>query len=269
MLTVIKSKLHFLQIKGKLFLRYAVKFHQALFGITPKAFQAVNINLTAGKAFAMINTHMPIAAKHQGIITLKSVGVNKRTSPNSLNRHMQKRAGGNILDRFDLDHTVSLINAKYRHFRSCSTTAFAFASAAKIRFIKLYFTGEKLLTALGCCQDSIADYVEGLQSRRVTDPALGSSPVGGDLQLEEFDEPKPCFKRAIKLIYPPSAKIVKGIATWLASVSFSDDSIYFSAVASCAKNTPVFPALFSKVQPSFIFGSNNVFKAVYVHLTPL
>jgi hypothetical protein len=94
---------------------------------------------------------------------------------------------------------------------------------------------------------------------------LNSSPKGGDFQLEEFYQPQPGFERAIKLINPSAGKIMKRVFTVFAAVSFSYDSVSTFAVASGAKNTPIFPAVFSEIEPSRILGFNNVFKGFKVH----
>ena len=152
MVTIIISKFHFFQVQRKLFLRYTVKFYQSLLGITPKTFKPVNIYFSGDKFLSMIHSKMPVTAEHQRIIASEFVSINNRTSANSFNSHLQQRPCRYIFDNLDLNNPISLVNAKYRHFRGSSASTFTLASAAKIGFVNFYLTAEKLLYIMRRCK---------------------------------------------------------------------------------------------------------------------
>ena len=266
MITIIISKLHFFQVQRKLFLRYAVKFYQSLFGITPKTFEPVNIHFAGDKFLSMIDSQMSVTTEHQGIIASEFVGINNRTTTNSFDSHIQQRPCRYIFDNLDLNNPISLINAKYRYFTGSTASTLTLASAAKIGLIKLYFTSEKLLAIMSRCKDRVADNIISFQGGRVTYFTLNSRPKGAYFQLEKFYQPQPCFQRASKFIYPSVSKVMEGIFTLLATVFFTFNSIDFSALATRAKNSRFFVALFPKVQSCRILGFNEFFKGFYVHL---
>jgi hypothetical protein len=89
--------------------------------------------------------------------------------------------------------------------------------------------------------------------------------VSRDFQLEKFYQPHPSFERAVKLVNPSAGKIMKRILAAFASIPFAYYPVDIFAVAPCAKNTPIFPTVFSETQPSRILGFNNVFKGFKVH----
>jgi hypothetical protein len=122
-----------------------MKFYQTLFSITPKALKAIDINLAGDKSLAMVDTKMTIPAKHQSIITSKPVSINYRAAADSFYGHIQQIPGRYIRDSFYTNYAISLVNTKYRHFSTCSTASPAFASAAEIGLIKLYFSAKKFL----------------------------------------------------------------------------------------------------------------------------
>src|SRR4030067_2379069 len=120
-----------------------MKFHNSFFGITPKAFKPVNVHFACGESFLVVNSKMPVSTEHKGIITPEFISVYNRTSSYRFNRHRQKRFSRNILNNFNQNSPVSLENTEYRDFIISSPSSLAFASSAKIAFIKLYFTGKK------------------------------------------------------------------------------------------------------------------------------
>ena len=78
-----------------------MKFHNSFFGITPKAFKPVNVNLACGNSFLVINSQMSVSTEHKGIITPEFISVKNRTSSYRFNRHPQKRFSRNILNNFN------------------------------------------------------------------------------------------------------------------------------------------------------------------------
>jgi hypothetical protein len=139
------------------------------------------------------------------------------------------------------------------------------ASAAKIRLIEFYLAAKKFLGIISRCKYRIADQVKGFKRCRITHTRLNRSFVSGDFQFKKLYQPHPGFKRAIKLLYPSAGEVMKSIFTVFASIPFTDYPVDIFAVAPCAKNTSIFPTVFSEVQPNRILGFNNVFKGFKVH----
>jgi len=266
MVTIIISKFHLFQVQRKLFLRYAVKFYQSLFGVTPKTFKAIYVHSSCDKLLSMIDPKMSVTAEHQSVVAFESISVNNRTSTNSFDSHIQQRPCRYVFYNFYLNYPISLVNAKYRHLRGSTTSTLALASAAKIGFINFYLTAKKLLGIMSRSKDRVSNKVICFQSSGVTYFTLNSRPKGAYFQLEEFYQPQPCFQRASKFVYPSVCKIMERIFTLLTTILFACDSVDFSAMTTRAKNSRFFVALFSKVQSCRILGFNEFFKGFSVHL---
>lgn len=266
MVPIIISKFHFFQVQRKLFFRYAMELGQTLFGITPKSFQTVNIDFTAGKSLAMIHSQMAIPATHQGVITPELVRVNNRATPDSSDRHLQQTAGRDIVDDLHSDYAISLQNAKYRHFTGRSAAAFTLASAAKVAFIQFNLTAHKVLSVLRRNQHGVTQQIISFQRRGITHATLNRRPKGADFQFKQLDQPQPGFKRAMQLVDPSAGKIMKGIMTPSAAILSVGNAIDFIASTLCAKNMAFLPAVFSKIKTCFIFRKYNSLKLLRLHL---
>ena len=263
---MIISEFHFFQVQRKLFLRDAMKLGQPLFGIPPESFQAINVHLAAGKSFPVIHPQMPIPAAHQGIIDVKLVRIDDRSSPHQAKGHLQQPAGHDVFDHVYPNHAVSLQNAEYRHFIGGSTTSFALASAAKAALIQLNRTAQKVPGVLSRSQDRVPQQIVRSQGRGITDFTLNRRPKGADLQFQQLDQPSPGFQRAMQFVYPSAGKIMKGVMASFTAIFPACDPIDFIASTLCAKNMPFLPAVFSKIKTSLILCKYNAFKVLRFHV---
>ena len=111
----------------------------------------------------------------------------------------------------------------------------------------------------------MADQIKTFQGSRITQPRLLRRLARRNLQFKQLDQPQPALECNPQLAEPSSRKVMKRIATSFTTIPFADNPVDFIAVTAGAKNTAIFPTLFSKVQPSSILGFKQFFKAFNVH----
>lgn len=261
---IIVSEFHLLKIQRELFFGDTVELNDPLLCVAPESLKPINIHLSGCEPLAVINSKMPISAKHQRIIASKFIGINNGASSHSFDRHIHQGLGRHVLNNFYADGPVALVKAENRHFAGSAPATFAFASSAEVALIKLDLSFEKIIQAL-ISQDRQTDQRYRLQNSRITQPNLLSNFPGRKLNFKELDDPKPLLVRNPKLIKPSSGKIMKGVSTLLAPVSFAGNSIHFSASTACTKNRPVFPTRFSEEKPRPVFRFRNKFKGFKFH----
>jgi hypothetical protein len=149
-----------------------MKLNNSFFCITPKTFQAIDVNLATAKSFSMINSEMPIATKHQGVITSEFIGIDDRASSNSPDRQIENSLCTHILEDLYLHKPLSLQNAKNRDFVSSSPATLPLPSTSKVSFICLNFTFQEKIAISSVSCDRLPDKVKGLKNRRVRETQL-------------------------------------------------------------------------------------------------
>jgi len=211
LLSVIISEFHLLQVKRELRLGDAVELDQTLLGERPEALQAVRINLATRVSLLVIHPHVPIAAEHQGIVTAELVRIDDGAAPDRLDRQIQQRGGRDILNYIDLYHPVSLENTEDRHLMKGAPAALPFTLPTKVRFIYFDLAPQQLLALRGAGQNRSTDQGDGFQGGWITDPNLLRDFPGRDFELEELNNPEPCFSRYFKAVDPAPGEVVEGI----------------------------------------------------------
>ena len=261
-MSIIVSKLHFFQIKREVFLGYPMEFNQSFFSITPEAFKSINIYFTRGKYFTMINPQMPITTKHECIIAFKFIRVNNRSAPYGFNSHGKYRLCGNIFNNIYSDYPVSLEYSKYRNLIPGTSTSLTLASASKICFIKLYFTMKRFLGVFIARYYSKPNKIYRFMYRWITQFNLLRYLSCRYLKFKKLNYPEPLLVWYFNPIKPSITKVMERISTTFTSISFVNNSIYFIAITSCAKNMAIFPAIFLKKQTSLVLCFAYIFKCI-------
>ena len=241
-----------------------MEFYQSLLGETPKAFEAIDIDLARRESLSMIDPKMTIAAEHKSIIAPELIGVYNRSATDRFDGHAEQGLRRNVSDDFNLDRPVALQNAENRHFPGCPAATFPLAPTTEIAFVQLDLTSEKHIGILSG-DDSKSDYRDRLQNCRITQSHLLSDLPGRDLEFKELNDPQPLLERDVQLIDPSIREVVEGVFTSFTSVSSADDPIYFSASTACTENRPIFPTRFFKEKSRSVFRLSNEFKGFEFH----
>lgn len=262
MVSVIVSKLKLLKIKMEFFFGNSMKFYNPFFGVTPKAFQAININLASGKTFAMIDLEMPIAAKHKRVINSEFVSVHDRTAPHLFYGHVKHCISRNVRENLDPYNAVSLENAEDRNLISGTPSARPFAPAAKIALIRLYFAiKEFFLSLIG--KNSLSYYRSGSQGSRIRYSYLFGDSSCRKFKFKELYNPEPFKRLYLKFTCPTSGKIGELISASLTAIPKTRNSVYFSGPATYAIFLMVFPTRIYKIFSRFVFSLYSTMKLAY------
>jgi hypothetical protein len=261
---MIISKLHLFKVKREPFFGHAVELDKPLFCETPKALDAVDVNLAAGKMFLVVNLDMPVSAEHQSVVAPEFVGVNDAASSDHFDRKIKQRLGFDVTYHFHVDLSVSLEDSEYGDLAGGASPALAFSSSAEITFVKFDLAVEPILPGRVSVY-RLADYVRGFQNRGITYGGLFGDFSGRYFKFKELQNPQPFFETYFDFVYPASGEVVKCVFTSWAAVSFAQKSVYSVTAAGGAKNVTFFPAVFSYEKSGSVFAFSDELKGFKFH----
>jgi len=256
---MIIPELHLFQIEREPFFRDAVELDDALLGVAPETFNAVDVDLPVAKMLSMVDIDVPVTAEHERIITLELVCVNDAAAPDHLDRQVKQRLSLDILNRLDMDAAISLEDTEDGDFIGRPASAFALTLAAKVGFVQ--FNGPiQPIRRSDTLPDRLSDDLNGFKGRWITQAHLGSNLAGRDLQFKELNDPQPLLRADLNVIDPTVAEVMEGVTTPLATIPFTQQPVDFIAVAPAARNMPFFPAEFAEVQSGSILTFDDELK---------
>ena len=203
-----------------------MKLNNHLLGIAPKPFQTINIHFPRKKPPLMVHSQMPIATKHQRIITLKLICIHNGSSSHLLYGHIQQRLRRHTLHDLYSHRPISLVNTENRDFPSCPSSSLPFPSSSKVGFIQFNFSFKKSFLSLAG-QKSHAKDRDRFQNGWITEPDLLRNLPRREFDFKEFDNTEPFLVSNTKLINPSIRKIMEGVFAPLTPVPFTDDAIDF------------------------------------------
>ena len=241
-----------------------MKLGQPFLRVAPEALQAVDINLAGGKAFAVIDSQMPVATEHQRIVASEFVGVDNRASADCFNGPIQQTLGRDIPDHLNLYDAVSLENAEDGDLPRCASTAFALASASEVGLVQLDLSVHQQL-AIQVGQDRPPQNRDGLEHSRITQSDLLSNLAARELYFKELDDPQPALIRNSQPVDPSAREVMERIATAFTAVPFVNNPIDFSAPTPCTENTAISCTRFFKEQAGSIFRFSDELKGLELH----
>jgi len=245
-------KFHFFQVKRKAFLGDTMELDESFLGEAPESFQAVDINLSSGKPLSMIDLEVSISAKHESVIAFEFIGIDDGSPLNHFDGFIQERLGGYVPDNRNPDLAATLQKAEYRDFAGRSSATSSLPLSTEIGFIQLDFPMQ-LGKIVGMLKDGISYQMSCVEGCWVTYADLPGDPSGRYLQFKELNDPEPLLRLQIQLTDPSAGEVLKCISTKGAPVSFTGDSIYFSALAPDTKSPFFAPAFSNKKQTAAIF----------------
>ena len=216
-------------------------FYQPLFSITPKAFQAVDVNFAVGKFLMMIDFQMPVSTTHQSVIASEFISIYNGASPDFLDSQVKQSHRTDIGNNLNPNNAVPLKDTENRDFPGCPSAPIAFSSTSEVSLIQFDFTGKQIITVGVVGYDSHPKDIDCFKDSGIAQANLLGDLPGGKLQFKELDNPKPISAANPKLVNPASGKIMEGVFTPFTSKPFTDDPVDFIAVTSTAETTVLFP----------------------------
>jgi len=229
-----------------------MKLNNTLFSERPETLQAVNVNLTGGEALGVVHPQMPVTAKHQGVVSLKFIGIDNGTAPDGLNGQTKDAFGGNVFNNFHFGNSVSFQDTEDRDLAGRSPAPGSFSSASEIGFIHLNLSLEKVfIRTVG--RDTLPDNIKRLQDRRVGKTQLLGCLPGRDFQFKELNQPEPFSGGNKYFTEPASGEERKFITALLTPVFPASYPVYFSGLAAVTEITAVFLTRFCQKPISLNF----------------
>ena len=264
LLPVIIPELHFFEVQRELLFGDAMKFDQPFLGVTPKSFEAININLARREALPMIDTKMTITAEHKSIVPPELIRVHDRPATDRFDGHVEQGLCGNVFHHFNLDRPVTLQDAENRHFSCCPATTFPFTPPTEVTFIQLNLASKEQFWIL-TGKNGTSDDRDCLQYRGIAQSDLLSDFPCRDFEFKELNDPQPLLERDVQLIDPSVREVVEGVFASFTTVSSADDPIDFSTSTTCTKNTSIFATRFFEEKPSTVLRFSYKFKGFELH----
>ena len=243
-----------------------MKLREPLLRIAPKPLKTVNIDFAGREPLPVVNPQMAIAAKHQRIIPPELIGIDDRPPTYHFYGHIHQRFGAHVLNHLDLDDAISLENTEDGRLAGGASASLSFTSPAEVTLVDFDLSGEEVI---GVTKERHPYNGDRLEHRGIAQGHLLGDPPCGHLHLEELDDPEPRLKGNLDQIYPPPGEVMEGVAAPLTAVSFTENSIDFSAPATCTKNEAIFYTRFFKEQSRFFLGFPYELECLYLHDTIL
>ena len=185
-MTMVVTKFEFFEVEGEPAWRDAMVLDQPLFRPTPKAFEAVDVDLAIGEPGLMVHRQMSISTKHQCIIRFVFVSIYQAATPNFFRRDAKQRRGLDVRNRLDINVSITLKYPKNRDFPGRTATSLALAFAAKVRFVELDFTSKEDVRIVGVGEDRMSNRHNRLVGRVVRKVHLLSDLACRKLKLKEL-----------------------------------------------------------------------------------
>jgi len=157
---------------------------QNMFGKTPKSFNAVDMVLSAiGKGLAVIQA-VVFAQPLQRVVASEGVDVVDRALSRFLPNDSHEFLLGHMLHDPCVDLAIPLQKPKNNVFTGCSTSALAFASAAKIALVHLDLAAQFATLKLGHMVDRFSEFLIDARNRLVVQAKIMREAVGRLLLIE-------------------------------------------------------------------------------------
>lgn len=265
MVSMIISEFQFFQVKREPTGRDAVMLDQSLLRPTPEALQAVDVDLAGGEAGLVVDRQMPVAAKHERVVSLVAVGINNAAPPHFLGGDGEQRLGFDVRHDLDIDLPGALQEPENRDFSRCPSSAFTFSAAAEIGLVNLHLAAEQDLGVGGGAENGVADDHDRLVRGVISEAELAGDLPGREFELEEFDHAQPVGAGEAAQVQPAAGEVVKGV-TAAGTAAFSRDQFpQLPAVAARAKPLMVFEAKSQQVFSRRRLAPHRLFISIYVH----
>lgn len=126
LLAMIVSELQLLEVIREPLRGDSMVFHDAFLGVTPEAFQAVDVHPATREVFPVVHAKVSVAAEHERVVALVSVRVDDASPANLLDRESQHIFCPGAGKHFHEDSSLPLQNAENRDFAGGPLPRFPF-----------------------------------------------------------------------------------------------------------------------------------------------
>lgn len=173
-----------------------------LLGVTPKSLDSVDVDLSPGKAFVMVQAMVPVAMVDQGIIRGELVRVDDGCVVYLLDCQVLEGFVFEVWKEINRNQPITLQDAEYCYFSGCSSSSFSFPPSSEISFVYLHLTAQKERGVMGMSHDCGADGGDGLVGRPIGQSYFLADSPCGSAQVEELDQPQPLYATQAALVDP-------------------------------------------------------------------
>lgn len=187
--SVVESILHFFKVHRKVILGNPSVVVKNVLGKTPEPLNAVNVvfGLTVNHSLLM-RKRVVFAEPLQGVVASERVGVIDRAFSGFLADNGHQFFFGNMLHYSRIYLAIPLQKAKNNVFACGTPTAPAFASAAKIAFVHLYFAIQSAAFKLGYVVNCLTQALVYAGNRLVITAQIMSQAVCRLLLVKALDD---------------------------------------------------------------------------------
>jgi len=116
----------------------------------------------------VVHLQVPVATKHQAVITLELVRINDRTPADLFDRQLQQGGGRDVRNDRHMDLAVPLQDAQDWNFPGTPSTSVALATAPEVALIQFDLSAQQEGGILGLAENSQADGLDGSVNRPVS-----------------------------------------------------------------------------------------------------
>ena len=266
-MAMVVTEFEFFEVEGEPVRGDAVMLDQALFRPTPKAFEAVDVDLAIGEPGLMVHRQMSISTKHQCIIRFVFVSIYQAATANFFRRDAEQCRGLDVRNRLNANTAITLKYPKNRDFPGRTASSLPFAFAAKVRFVEFDFASQEEVCIVGMSQDRMTDRHDRLVGRIVCQVHLLGDPACRKLKLKELHDSQPIVQRQTACIDPTARQVVKRVSTPRTTPFSISQFPQFATPATRANPLLVFEAKSQHVFSRRRFAFYQPFKGIYVHST--
>lgn len=210
---MIKAEGNFSQVKMEELFRYSAIVVEPMLGVTPEAFNAVDVIPPFGSSSLFPDDDMGAAHAQPGV-SLPVVRVVKAARPRVLDDEPFDSAATAPLNREDAHDAVALKYAEHDDLACRAPTALPLAVAAEHRLVALYRSGERFGAPFGDTDD-LPDDAKELLGGRARDRAAKAKPVGRNAEDKIIKQPQLGALRESKRIPRETERVAMAAAATL------------------------------------------------------
>ena len=195
---MIKTVFTFFQMQIEGFLRHAIELLQSSFGIRPKAFDPVNVNIANGEnVVRVINSQvLGITDINQAVVTAPAVRMNDRIERDTPANNGLQCFSSRVRHDLGVNFAVSLVNTEDNLFAASPATALASDTPrAEIRFVNFDLASGKRRSAFGFFGDAASDFQINLLDRLIGQVSQKSRFISRQIKCKILND-LPCFSLA-------------------------------------------------------------------------
>ena len=191
---MVESEFHFFDVWEIVVAAYAVIFVEALFGVAPKTFDAVDVRLAFAKRFGVLD-FVVLAVMLQVLVGLEIIRVKNAAFPRLFLNVLKQSLCRNILHNRGVNAAVPLEDSENRLFVESASAAISFAPSAEIGLVCFDESAQFLEFFFRVIYYRFAEKIVVPGDRVITHAKLSSALACAHLQIKIVQD----FELALKL----------------------------------------------------------------------